>query len=103
MSQLAAVGRASGSPRHETPAHKTAAPVSARREVVPVAPAGSADKSRMAPLQRANAPYLAHLIATSEGLPQTRERRRASPGEAAVRYTEAAASRPLRGSLLRSL
>lgn len=103
MSRLAAVTGTGGSTRYEAPAPKTAAPIATGRAIVPVTPAKSAEKSRAAPLQRANAPYLAHLIATSEGLPQTRERRRAAPGEAVVCYAQATAGPASRGSLLRSL
>jgi hypothetical protein len=39
------------------------------------------------------APFLAHLIATARRLPQTRERRRASPGEAAAAYADATGGR----------
>lgn len=37
------------------------------------------------------APFLAHLIATRERAPQTRERRRAEPGEASAAYRAMAA------------
>jgi hypothetical protein len=36
---------------------------------------------------RANASFLAHLIATGQGAPQTCKRRRADPGRAAAAYT----------------
>jgi hypothetical protein len=36
------------------------------------------------------APFLAHLIATAHGEPQTRDRRRAEPGVAARAYASAA-------------
>jgi hypothetical protein len=41
---------------------------------------------REPPLPYRHAPFLAHLIATKEQLPQTRERRRASPQEAIAAY-----------------
>lgn len=40
--------------------------------------------------ERPQAPFLAHLIATAQGLSQTRERRRAAPEHAAGVYTPAA-------------
>jgi hypothetical protein len=36
--------------------------------------------------RRANADFVAHLIATAAGLPQTRARRRAEPDEAIAAY-----------------
>ena len=103
MSRLAAISGSSGSARYETRKPEPAAAIPAGRQIVPVAPANPAEKSRAASLRRANAPYLAHLIATSEGLPQTRERRRATPADAAVCYSQATAGFAARGSLLRSL
>jgi hypothetical protein len=38
------------------------------------------------PVSRANADFVAHLIATSAQAPQTRARRRANPGEAIAAY-----------------
>jgi hypothetical protein len=55
------------------------------------------------PYSRAN--FLAHLIATAQALPQTRERRRAEPNHAAAAYAQTAASEgpPARRTLLRVL
>ena len=103
MSRLAAISGSSGSARYETRKPEPAAAIPAGRQIVPVAPANPAEKSRAASLRRANAPYLAHLIATSEGLPQTRERRRATHGEAVASYAQASAGIPARALLLRSL
>ena len=103
MSRLAAITGTGGSTRYETPRPKAIAPIAAGHAIVPVAPANPAEKSRAASLQRASAPYLAHLIATSEGLPQTRERRRATHGEAVASYAQASAGIPARALLLRSL
>ena len=47
------------------------------------------------------AAFLAHLIATALGAPQTRRRRRAAPGFARVTYTTAAVSSPQPGLMLR--
>jgi len=41
-------------------------------------------------------PVLAHLIATKDQLPQTRERRRAEPEQAVALYAAAGAETPLR-------
>jgi hypothetical protein len=35
---------------------------------------------------RASAPFVAHLIATAQGTPQTRKRRRADPDQAVAAY-----------------
>jgi hypothetical protein len=37
---------------------------------------------------RSSAPFLAHLIATVQQAPQTRERRRCEPGDAVARYAQ---------------
>jgi hypothetical protein len=52
--------------------------------LVPLAKADAAAAVR-AP-SRANADFVAHLIATSAQAPQTRARRRANPGEAIAAY-----------------
>jgi hypothetical protein len=41
---------------------------------------------------RSSAPFLAQLIAIAQGAPQTRERRRAEPAEAAAAYLRAGRS-----------
>jgi len=51
-----------------------------------VAPA--TDQGTLPPPARNSAPFLAHLIATRHGAPQTRERRRAAPQEAAAAYED---------------
>jgi len=43
-------------------------------------------KARSGPTPRSAPSFLAHLIATRIGLPQTRERRRAEPTEAVAAY-----------------
>ncbi|MGE3144689.1 MAG: hypothetical protein AB7K35_03780 [Pseudorhodoplanes sp.] len=55
------------------------------RALVPLAPAGIASPRTAAPT-RPVAAFLAHLIATAQGAPQTRERRRAEPADAIARY-----------------
>ena len=53
--------------------------------LVPVAPAVR-ERGTAAADTRANADFVAHLIATAAGLPQTRERRRAEPEDAVAAY-----------------
>lgn len=60
-------------------------PRSACRALVPLAPAPLA-ASRCGPHSRPDAAFLAQLIATAQGAPQTRERRRAEPSDAIHRY-----------------
>jgi hypothetical protein len=58
------------------------------RALIPLAPIGSSDT----PLRtRPQAGFLAHLIATREKLPQTRERRRAEPQDVIAVYAAAVA------------
>jgi len=45
------------------------------------------DRAPILPVGRVNAAFIAHLIATSVGAPQTRRRRRAEPSEAATIYS----------------
>jgi hypothetical protein len=47
--------------------------------------------ARPRPSTRSSAAFLAHLIATAQGAPQTRARRRAEPVDASARYLAAAA------------
>jgi hypothetical protein len=68
-----------------------ASPPSAQRErasraLVVTAPAAA----RELPVHYRQASFLAHLIATKDHAPQTRERRRAEPGEAIAAYRAAA-------------
>jgi len=53
--------------------------------LVPVAPVGRERATAMAQ-PRANADFIAHLIATAAHMPQTRERRRAEPADALAVY-----------------
>lgn len=70
------------------------APVSGQRALVPV-PEIDPVEERPCPLsRRPAAPFLAHLIATARGEPQTRDRRRAEPGAAALAYAATATLRP---------
>lgn len=60
-------------------------PRSECRALVPLTPAPLA-ASRCGPHSRPDAAFLAHLIATAHGAPQTRERRRAEPSDAIAHY-----------------
>lgn len=51
----------------------------------------SAPIAREMPVNYREASFLAHLIATKDHAPQTRERRRAEPGEAIAAYRAVAA------------
>jgi hypothetical protein len=65
-----------------------------RGATLPAAPASraltvvsaSAQRDVPQPLPRGDAAFLAHLIATREQAPQTREKRRAEPAEALAAY-----------------
>jgi hypothetical protein len=63
------------------------------------------DRSEPAPepSRRPAASFLAHLIATSRGEPQTRERRRAEPGQAAQAYARTLAETPTAHTLSRAM
>jgi hypothetical protein len=63
------------------------APVSQSRALVAVDPAATREPAA----SFREATFLAQLIATREQLPQTRERRRAEPGEAIAAYRAAEA------------
>lgn len=54
-----------------------------------VAAVPPADKESLLARRQTSAAYLAHLIATRHGAPQTRERRRAEPEEATAAYVAA--------------
>jgi hypothetical protein len=60
------------------------------RSLVPVSAPDAATTKAHAPHARPCALFLAHLVAIAQGAPQTRARRRASPGHAAERYAAAA-------------
>ena len=69
---------ASSAPRDER--------TSASRALIPLQPVASADTLLRS---RPHAAYLAHLIATKDKVPQTRERRRAEPAEVIAVYAAA--------------
>jgi hypothetical protein len=64
-------------------------PAAETRALVPV-PAAAPSESHTPYAGRPAAPFLAQLIATERGEPQTRERRRAKPEAAAQAYRAAA-------------
>lgn len=80
----AAVGRA---PRNDTAPSREPKTASGRA-LIALQPAAA---SEPAPRARAQASYLAHLIATEQKLPQTRERRRAEPETVIAAYSAATA------------
>jgi hypothetical protein len=60
---------------------------SGQRALVRIAPAAPADGVSLRTAEaRPTAPFLAHLIATAQSAPQTRERRRADPDWAITAY-----------------
>ena len=84
-SVVGAVGRARREPTSAPRDERT----SESRALIPLQPIARGDT----PLRtRAQAAYLAHLIATRDKAPQTRERRRAEPQEAIAVYAAANAS-----------
>lgn len=70
--------------------------ISTRRDLV-VRRGETQPRTSQTPYTRTSAAFLAHLIATAAQAPQTRERRRAEPLEAARHYSAAAIVSDLRG------
>jgi hypothetical protein len=60
------------------------------RALIPLQPATASDGELRT---RPQADFLAHLIATDQKVPQTRERRRAEPADAIAAYTAASSKR----------
>ena len=85
-------------------ARRASAPAKASecRELVAIEPVAPRENLRM-PGSRSSAAFLAHLIATDAGLPQTREKRRRAPQEATRLYVETQASVQLKRARLASL
>lgn len=73
------------------------------RDLVAVSPVKPQDRIRHRPGNRSSAAFLAHLIATAEGLPQTREKRRLAPAEASRLYAAAQTRKQFRRARLASL
>lgn len=76
---------------------------SACRDLVAVSPVKRRDSGRQTPGTGSSAAFLAHLIATAEHFPQTREKRRLAPQEASRLYNAAQASVQPRRTRLGSL
>ena len=97
-SSVTATGRTS---RDETPSRHEAKTESGRALIAlePIAPGDALLRTRP------QASYLAHLIATKDKLPQTRERRRAEPQDVIAAYAaaEAGPAAPSGQTLVRSL
>jgi hypothetical protein len=74
-------------PRRETTTPR-APDVASSRALIPLTPAAPSETS-MRSRTHADAGFLAHLIATDQKLPQTRERRRAEPQDVIATYTAA--------------
>jgi hypothetical protein len=80
---------AGSAPRREASTPRE--PKSSSRALIPLMPVAPSE----APVRgraRTDAGFLAHLIATDQKAPQTRERRRAEPAEAIAVYTAANAA-----------
>jgi hypothetical protein len=75
-------------PRHAEPEIAPAKPKETGTAIVIAAPASAGEETLLA-RRWTSASYLAHLIATRHGAPQTRERRRAEPQEATAAYADA--------------
>lgn len=85
ISSTTVVAVAGSTPRYDTPAPR-APKASTTRALIPLQPATSSEaRVRTHP----DARFLAHLIATDQKVPQTRERRRAEPGVAITAYAAA--------------
>jgi hypothetical protein len=91
MSSIAGVSSTSvvgarSAPRQETPPSRAAQALSSRALIALQPPAAMAET----PLRtHPDARFVAHLIATDQKVPQTRERRRADPQVAVSAYTAA--------------
>jgi hypothetical protein len=82
--------------RRAEPSRPEALPVRGQA-LVCVTPSEAAGRPAPYSSARPSAAFLAHLIATREQAPQTRERRRAGPGEAAAIYGAVGSGAPLAG------
>ncbi len=82
------VGPVASASREAAPWPRRGSRTESSRALIPLEPIGSGDT----PLRtRPQAGFLAHLIATREKLPQTRERRRAEPQDVIAVYAAAVA------------
>ena len=85
ISSATIIAAAGNTPRRETstPREPKVSGSRALIPVTPVAPSETPVRTRV----RADAAFLAHLVATDQRAPQTRERRRAEPEDAIAAYT----------------
>jgi hypothetical protein len=100
ISSTTIVAAAGSTPRRENPAPR-APKASSSRALIALQPAATSSETPMR--TRADARFLAHLIATDQKVPQTRERRRADPQDAVTAYAAANAepAAPTGGQLFR--
>jgi hypothetical protein len=86
LGEIKKVASRQSEPRGAEPA--SAVQAAGRRDLVALTPAAPL---RMAPENYCQAPFIAQLLAIKDQHPQTRERRRAEPGEALAAYRATAA------------
>jgi hypothetical protein len=87
----AAMSATSGPTPRRTDSSQPAAKTETGRALIALAPAAHSDSAAD---HRPQAGFLAHLIATAQQLPQTRERRRAEPEQVIALYAAAGAVAP---------
>lgn len=84
-----------GASRHAPGGAKAAA---SSRALIPISAARAADAGpRYRAETRATAPFLTHLLATAQGVPQTRAHRRAEPARAVTAYADRMQPSPVIG------
>ena len=94
MTSVSAINGSTVVAAGNTPRPGTSTPrekVSGGRALIPVTPIAPSETPIRA-RTRADAAFLAHLIATDQKAPQTRERRRAEPAEVIAAYAAANAA-----------
>jgi hypothetical protein len=87
ITSIALINRAADS--FARPARATNETSAAGRALVAAARTPATEPPRPRAADRSRAPFLAHLVATDRGLPQTRLRRRVAPGDAVAAYATA--------------
>jgi len=98
ISGLSAAASADLAPRRPAPEAVTdATPVVTGTALVPLA--SPAWRQASSPI-RADASFVAHLIATAMQMPQTRPLRRLNPSDAGAAYTGRAAAQPRHGRIV---
>ena len=95
MSSVSAINSSTIVAAGSTPRREASTPrepkVSGSRALIPLMPVAPSETPIRA-RTRADAAFLAHLIATDQKAPQTRERRRAEPAEVIAAYAAANAA-----------